>query len=108
MQHVPPAVWSVLLVGMACTGEIGEGTDLVDPEGAAAGPYTPGTPRAPGSTAAPPGSATPPGAPGAAAAGPTAVGASSALRLLTREEYDHTVRDLLGDTTRPGRELSPD
>ncbi len=30
------------------------------------------------------------------------------LRLLTRYEYDNTVRDLLGDTTRPARALSPE
>jgi hypothetical protein len=30
------------------------------------------------------------------------------FRRLTRDEYDSTVRDLLGDTTRPGREFPPD
>ncbi|MBX5481710.1 MAG: DUF1592 domain-containing protein [Myxococcaceae bacterium] len=30
------------------------------------------------------------------------------LRRLTRDEYDHTVRDLLGDTSRPARAFPPD
>ncbi len=30
------------------------------------------------------------------------------FRRLTRDEYDNTVRDLLGDTTRPGRAFPPD
>jgi hypothetical protein len=30
------------------------------------------------------------------------------FRRLTRDEYDHTVRDLLGDTTQPGRAFPPD
>jgi hypothetical protein len=34
--------------------------------------------------------------------------ASPQLRRLTREEYDHTVRDLLGDTTRPANVFVPD
>ena len=32
----------------------------------------------------------------------------SPLRRLTRLEYDHTVRDLLGDTSRPARDFAPD
>ncbi|MCX4241199.1 DUF1592 domain-containing protein [Paraliomyxa miuraensis] len=34
--------------------------------------------------------------------------AQSPMRRLTRLEYDNTVRDLLGDTTRPARRFSPD
>lgn len=37
-----------------------------------------------------------------------AVGASTQARRLTRVEYNNTVRDLLGDTTRPADEFSPD
>lgn len=33
---------------------------------------------------------------------------STPFRRLTRDEYDNTLRDLLGDTTRPGRAFPPD
>lgn len=49
------------------------------------------------STVAPP---SPPDPPGTCDAQPAE---ASALRLLTRAEYDRTVEDLLGDTTRPAR-----
>src|SRR5262245_28661350 len=91
---------SVLLFFLACTGEIAPGAEEM-PGADPAAPESPGSPGTPGQPAAP-------GTAGSAAAGPTSVGPSSALRLLTRDEYDHTIRDLLGDTTRPGRELPPD
>jgi hypothetical protein len=36
------------------------------------------------------------------------VGGTFALRRLTRSEYDNTIRDLLGDASRPGQTLAPD
>lgn len=48
---------------------------------------------------------TAPAAPVASA--PTRVGPAP-LRRLTREEYDHTVRDLVGDTTHPAESFPPD
>jgi hypothetical protein len=38
---------------------------------------------------------------GTVASGKQEIGASSALRRMTRDEYNNTVRDLLGDTTQP-------
>jgi hypothetical protein len=45
---------------------------------------------------------------GTVASGKQQIGASSSLRRMTREEYNNTVRDLLGDTTEPANQFSPD
>ena len=48
-----------------------------------------------------------PGDPGGVCSGALDPGPTP-FRRLTRDEYDNTVRDLLGDTTRPAREFPPD
>lgn len=85
------AVMIALLAG--CTGQVMEPS--------AVGPGGPGDrPVRPGDDVVPPvddGTCTTVGDPG-----------DALLRRLTREQYDNTVRDLLGDTTAPGREFPPD
>lgn len=46
--------------------------------------------------------------PGAKVAAGPVIAAPSPLRRLTNEEYDNTVHDLLGDTTRPASGFTPD
>jgi hypothetical protein len=45
---------------------------------------------------------------GVVVAGKQAIGVSSSLRRMTREEYNNTVRDLLGDDTEPADAFPPD
>lgn len=83
-RTLAPATLALLLALPACSGEVGAGP---------AGPR--GTSREPS-----------PGLPGACE-GALDPG-TTPFRRLTRDEYDHTVRDLLGDTTQPAREFPPD
>jgi hypothetical protein len=118
------ALASILWLG--CSGVIdgSEGAGAREPASGAA-PGRAGTPGAwPGSAGATPGSpgasgATTPGAPGVATPGqpgtsaPGAAGDPNAaglrpLRRLTRREYNNTVRDLLGDTSRPADSFPED
>lgn len=126
---LPAMVVPALAVLSACTGTI----DSAVPGGwdgtqaAASDPTLParspnGTPQLPGSNpGAPgskPGSTTNPGMTGTTGPGgsPTAAGqdcsaptvGQSPLRRLTHEEYDNSVRDLLGDTTGPGKAFATD
>ncbi len=108
----------LLLLAPACVGAIGspgEPGSSVPPATAAPGSevVAPGGP--PGSGVVPPGQ--PPGTPPPPAVfmpgtpprcdGPVDAGLGLLLRL-TRVEYNNTVRDLLGDTARPGRAFSDD
>ena len=102
-------------LGMGCVGSIGDqsssGDKIDDPAnpGAPGGMGGPSRPPLPG---LPPGTA-PPGTPGAMPgtpakpADPLAAG-TQALRRLDQREYNNTVRDLLGDTTRPADKFPSD
>jgi Protein of unknown function (DUF1592)/Protein of unknown function (DUF1588)/Protein of unknown function (DUF1587)/Protein of unknown function (DUF1595)/Protein of unknown function (DUF1585) len=83
---------AALLLGMqACSGRIGD-----------EGNGTPGDPSDPSKPGGQPGTVPgPSGLPGASLA------AVSGLRRLTATEYDNTLRDLLGDSTRPSGRLLP-
>jgi hypothetical protein len=94
------------LVG--CLGQIGQ-PEPSDPA-LLPGAQTPGAAVSPGETPAAAGAAGSPGAAAPGAVGPVsacakAAGATSRspLRRLTRFEFNNSVRDLLGDTTSPGR-----
>lgn len=100
----------------ACAGTIEETLQLDTPPGH---PVTTSMPpgvvnrgAAPASRAAPPSGPTVPTLPGAPAAVGCEAGALRAgpapLRRLTRDDYDRTVRDLLGDTSRPARAFLAD
>jgi hypothetical protein len=90
-----PALLLLLLAG-ACTGNVADPSPSGSP-GPSAPPALP-APAAPvGGTALGPDRA----APGCQAIAP----GPSPLRRLTRFEYDNTVRDLLGDRTRPGHDF---
>src|SRR5262245_55962452 len=103
LRLTPPALVFCLGATAACTGSIG----TMDPGSETAPDDRPGTPGAPstskpGSPGAPPAPGTPP-----AAGDPTEAGPSP-LRRLTRREYNNTVRDLLGDTSRPADQFPLD
>jgi len=115
-------VWAgvCLLGGAGCIGSIGGGGS--DPRtgigpGGPAGPGGPGTagPGSPGggngaTMPANPGGVSGPGLPGSmggAPADPNAAGPQP-LRRLDRREYNNTVRDLLGDTSRPADRFPSD
>src|SRR5688500_5086994 len=98
----------VLMGAGACVGSIDRDVDDADPgtPGTPGEPRTPGTPGAGGTTGTNPGTGgstqtpisgdttgTPPD--------PNAAGPRP-LRRLTRREYNNTIRDLLGDDTKPG------
>jgi hypothetical protein len=107
---------AAMLLGSAagCTGAIGDMAG--GPPGA---PGNPGRPSVPGQPGQMPGQSMPgqPGAPnapvppggggGGGAVDPDAVGPLP-LRRLDRREYNNTVRDLLGDTTRPADRFPSD
>lgn len=103
---------AVLAVGClgACTGlvEGDQGQDLANPG------VPPQTPPAPGakpgdSPLTPPRPTTPVGVPGAEVRPPAeGSGLSGGLRLLSRAEYDNTIRDLLGNTSRPASTKIPE
>lgn len=79
------------------------------PQQAAAKPGAPGSPTAPGGSNIPgagPGATSPGGTTAQDCSQPT-VG-QSPLRRLTHEEYDNSVRDLLGDTTGPAKDFATD
>jgi hypothetical protein len=103
--------------GVACTGQIGDGRQnssgtsipgVPDTTGGAM-PATPGSPTNDGTPgAAPMGKPPLQGTPGGAApADPLAAGPAP-LRRMNAREYNNTVRDLLGDTTRPGDRFPSD
>ena len=130
--------WLGPLLLCACTGSIepynkSAGSGPVDPSrpwtaNGANAPGAPGTgpngvPGAPGSNGQPPvidpvtGLPVPPGATPGGADGPNSINVvecitpavgPSPLRRLTHAEYDNSVRDLLGDTTRPALQFPPD
>jgi len=126
---LPTVVGPALIILSACSGTIDSAvpgawdtdptaaTDPTLPTRSANGtpqlpgsnPGAPGT--KPGSTTTPGGTTTIPGGPNPTTAGqdcskPT-VG-QSPLRRLTHEEYDNSVRDLLGATSAPGKEFPTD
>jgi len=128
-RFVPAMVGPALAFLSACSGTI----DSAVPGGwestqAASDPSLPtrspnGTPQLPGSnpgvTGSKPGSSpTTPGGTngttnptdpnGVAVDCSTPTGGQSPLRRLTHEEYDNSVRDLLGDTTGPGKDFATD
>jgi hypothetical protein len=118
MSRLGPFTLTAMLLGSAigCSGSIGEalapGTAPGDPSQPAR-PATPGQPgpggqpSMPGQPGAPTTPVPPGGAPGVAPGDPNAVG-QIALRRLDRREYNNTVRDLLGDTTRPADRFPSD
>ena len=80
---------TLLVFALACTGQV------MDPTASEGAPTTrPGDDIIPGATGDV--------CDGIADPGPTP------FRRLTRDQYDNTVRDLLGDTTRPARDFPPD
>jgi hypothetical protein len=100
----------LLLALAACSGSIDAGGAGNEPGGAAKKPPA-GT--AAGSPAGTPGLPTPgvgTDNPGAASPAPKAelTLGTTKLRRVTRLEYNNLVRDLLGDTTRPGISFGPD
>ena len=105
MSSLKSLTLAVALAGaVGCTGSIGgggpsSGTGDPDPSG---NPVKPGEPTP--STGAPPGT---PGGPPLTTADPNAAGPMP-LRRLNRREYNNTVRDLLGDTSRPADAFPPD
>jgi Protein of unknown function (DUF1592)/Protein of unknown function (DUF1588)/Protein of unknown function (DUF1595)/Protein of unknown function (DUF1587)/Protein of unknown function (DUF1585) len=127
-RFLPAIVGPALTLLSACTGTIEsavpggwDGTQsAVDPSSQFRSPNgtpqlpgsNPGAPGKPGSTANNPGGApnapgsTDPNAPGLDCTNPT-VG-QSPLRRLTHEEYDNSVRDLLGDATGPAKDFVTD
>ncbi len=107
---------TALLVGFgafalgACAGDIGGVEEDPGPGSQPPGAGAPGgrpagsggqTPGAPGSPMAP-------GANGGAAACKARDPGPSPMRRLTRWEYDNTIRDLLGDASRPAQEFPPE
>ena len=108
---------TVLLVGAAsgCVGSIGGGSGGDPGSGTPGTPGSPGGPGTPGQNSMPgtPGGISGPGLPGGAGAGsgqpadPNAAGPQP-LRRLDNREYNNTVRDLLGDTTRPADRFPSD
>jgi len=96
------ALLSLVSVG-ACTGVIAAGD-----EGGGAPGGVPVSPTSPAANSTGPAATLPPGAapaatlPGAPAACKTAQVGPAPLRRLTRDEYNNTIRDLLGDTSSPG------
>jgi hypothetical protein len=93
---------SVAFIGACTGGKIGDSRD---------------NPGSPGGTGTPPGTTVPPGGSSGAGGGSGGAGGGSGdagkigdlmgvgpngMRRLTRVEYDNTIRDLLGDTTRSG------
>lgn len=120
---LPAMLGPALAVLSACSGTIDSAVpgDWESTQ-AASDPSLPirspnGTPQLPGSnpgTAAgnkPGSSSNTPGAPGPTAAGQdctTPTVGQSPLRRLTHEEYDNSVRDLLGDTTGPAKDFVTD
>lgn len=76
--------------GVSCTGTIGDGEN--------GGPGAAASNTANPSDSPPGGSATP----------PKVATAAAPVRRLTREEYNNTVHDLLGDTTRPATSFVAD
>lgn len=114
----PGALLTLTLCAFACTGRVsdGSGTDGESPtggknaQGGSAGTSSGG--RTGGGTSGSSGSTggggpveTPP--PGAKCDGSIDPGRTG-IRRLTRDEYDNTVRDLLGDSTRPARGFPDD
>jgi hypothetical protein len=99
----------LVVAAAACSGSIAGGGDdgVTSPAG--------GSSASPGAATPAPGGAPMPGAPDPGPNAPvTAPGTTTTtlpvrpLLRLTRFEYDNTVRDLLGDTTRPGSALPED
>ena len=98
----------------ACTGSLDNGPNrpgdsVVGGQGSSSSPSSPAAPGAPGDPSAPNGTA-PSGPSGIASAvvarcKTPAVG-SSPLRRLTHDQYNNAVRDLLGDSTRPGLDFA--
>lgn len=97
--------FAALLPAVACTGQLG--TVLEEPDeddgqfGGAGGASAPKPP-----TDRPPGRDGEPGGPSACGKGPSA--GPMPIRRLTRKEYDHTVRDLLGVTQSPSLGFTDD
>jgi Protein of unknown function (DUF1592)/Protein of unknown function (DUF1588)/Protein of unknown function (DUF1595)/Protein of unknown function (DUF1585)/Protein of unknown function (DUF1587) len=106
---------AVCLLGTGCIGSIGDGVGGGPRQGngpsGLGGPGTPGSPGGSGNTMpANPGGVSGPGLPGSmggAPADPNAAGPQP-LRRLDRREYNNTVRDLLGDTSRPADRFPSD
>jgi hypothetical protein len=102
----------LFLAGAACVGNIGDG----EPGGPGPGGMPSNSSNPPTNTPGRPGEKpgeNPMGGPGdqpntpGAGADPNAAGPMP-LRRLTRREYNNTVRDLLGDTSRPADSFPPD
>ncbi|HVY25340.1 MAG TPA: DUF1592 domain-containing protein [Polyangiaceae bacterium] len=85
-------------------GLVGCTAQIADPNGGS----TPGAGAGGGLGSGMFGGPTSPGAPGQTGAGATAQAGPMPLRRLSRDEYDATVADLLGDTTHPGRDFPED
>jgi hypothetical protein len=111
---------ATLVLGAGCIGSIGSGGSE-PPGGGPALPGTPGNqpgnPGNPGTPGSNPGSMvggapTMPGKPGdqpsAARPGDPNTAGPMPLRRLTRREYNNTIRDLLGDTSKPADSFPPD
>ncbi len=103
-------ILSTIVLCLACTASIGDvnpnavgGPGNLPPGSTGPGPGNgqPGEPP-------PPVSVTGPGAAEVAKACKVRDAGPSPIRRLTRWEYDNTVRDLLGDTTRPSGRFPPD
>lgn len=102
--------WMLGIVGLGaaalvgCTGSIAGG-----PGAASSGADDPANPE-PGLPPPPdrPPIVTPPGTPVPSACATTVSPGRSPVRRLTRFEYNNTVRDLLGDTTRPADKFPPE
>jgi hypothetical protein len=97
----PKLLAAAALVGLGCTGQISQGTPGPGRTDPAGGPSGPGGGSGPG----------PAGGPGGGAM--SMPGASSeelrgVFRRLNRLEYDNTIRDLLGDSSRPATGFAAD
>jgi hypothetical protein len=99
-------ILGVSLLGLGCTGSVG---DAKGP-GPGGGPGDPGgnggPPMTPGGNGGPPGPADPGAPPGTLPSDDTTVPGTAPLRRLTRLEYVNTVRDLLGIGEVPAARLA--
>jgi len=94
-----------LALSSACTGAISEATAEESSRPDETGQSAPARGAAP---AAAVGGATPPGVPSTAAATCKPTPGGAPIRRLSRFEYDNSIRDLLGDDSRPAQALPAD
>ena len=112
-KYIAAAALTLGLMGLGCSGEVGKGSGPggVNPGGGNPGGGNPGGGNPGGGN---PGGGSPGGmpAPGQPGGPPLMPGQESpgvaVFHRLTRVEYNNTLRDLLGDTSAPGRSFAAD